>query len=159
MALLTRWQPRRWMERWGSREDLWAPLEDMRRAMDRLWEDFARGGQLAAREGWMPSVDVYEEGSEVVVKAEAPGVAKEDLEVSIADGVVTLRGEIRKEEKVEEKGYYRQERYCGSFHREVPLPVDVKEEDAQATFKDGVLEVRLPKASEEPPKGRKIEVS
>jgi HSP20 family protein len=159
MALLTKWQPRHWMERWGPREDIWAPLEEMQRAMNRMWEDFARGGTPAAREGWMPSVDVYQEGSEVVVKAEAPGVAKEDLEVSIADGVVTVRGEIKKEEKVEEKGYYRQERRCGSFHREISLPADVKEEEAKATFKDGVLEVRIPKCDEAKVVGRKIEIA
>lgn len=162
MALLQRWQPRQWMERLGPREDWLTPLEDMRRTIDRTFDDFFRRGapeRPGEEEAWAPCVDVYEEGNEVVIRAEAPGVAKEDLTVTVADGVVTVRGEMRKEEKVEEKGYFRQELYCGSFHREIPLPADVREDEAKATFKDGVLEVRLPKTEEAEVKGHKIDIS
>ncbi len=159
MALLQRWQPRRWLERWHPREDWLSPFDEMRRTMDRMFDEFFRSTPLEAATTWAPSVDLYEDGNDLVLKAEIPGVSKDDLDVTIEDGVLRISGETKREEKTEDKGYYCQERYYGSFHRQLPLPVAVKEDQAKATFKNGVLEVRLPKAEEEKPKGRKIEIS
>lgn len=93
----------------------------------------------------MPSVDVYEEKDEVVVKAEIPGIDKSDVEVNVTDTTVTIRGEKRQEKEIKRANYYRAERSYGSFARTVDLPAEVKGEAAKATFKDGVLEVRAPK--------------
>jgi HSP20 family protein len=130
--------------------------------MDRLFEDFMRPGapfgfrwpeRLFGR--WpvefdvrAPALDVFEEKDAVVVKAEVPGMTKDDLRVDVSGDVLTLRGEKKKEEKVEEDDYYCQERMYGAFTRSIRLPVDVRAEKAMATFKNGILELRLPKSEE-----------
>jgi HSP20 family protein len=139
------------------------PLSSLRgweREFDRMFEDFPflhwprffremepfrfrRGIRLQA-----PAVDMYDEKTEVVVKAEMPGMEKDDIEISLTDSTLTLKGEKKKEEEVKEKDYYRSEREYGSFLRSITLPADVKTEEAKATFKNGVLEIHLPKTEE-----------
>lgn len=104
-----------------------------------LFRDFPGFGELS------PSVDIYEEEGEMVVKADLPGIAKDDLNVAITENALTITGEKRKEEKVDKKNYHRLERSCGSFSRSFRLPDNVDPDKAKASFKDGVLEVRLPK--------------
>jgi len=137
---------------------LWNPfaeIERIRREFDRLLEEL-----VPREEGervFAPVVDVYETDQELVVKAELPGVKKENVEVSIRDNALHIRGE-KKEEKEERTGaYHRVERVYGRFERAVPLPTDVKVESAKAEFKDGVLEIRIPKA--EGAKEKKIEIT
>jgi HSP20 family protein len=103
-----------------------------------------------------PSVDVFEEKDEVVVKAELPGMGKEDIDVKVTDDVITISGEKKKEEKVEKKNYYRMERSYGSFTRSLRLPAEVQTEKASAKFKEGVLEIRLPKTEEAKKKEKKL---
>lgn len=118
--------PRRWMHpfRWDmpSLEQLGAPF-DMK----------------------MPRVDVIERDNEVVVKAEMPGVDKDDLDVSVTDTSVTIKGETSHEEKEEKGDYFRSEIHRGSFSRTVALPADVDSDKATATFRDGILELTIPK--------------
>ena len=104
--------------------------------------------RMSEMEGVSPIVDVFEEGDNFVVKAEIPGMKKEDIEVSLTDDMVTISGEKRQEEKVEKKDYYRLERSYGSFTRSFRLPKEVQTDKAKATFKDGVLEVKVPKSEE-----------
>lgn len=104
-----------------------------------------------------PSVDIFEEKGDMVIKAEIPGMKKEDVNVSITDNLVTISGEKKQEEKVEKKNYHRVERSYGSFCRRFRLPDDVKSDDVKASFKNGVLEVRLPKMKEG--KQKKITIS
>jgi len=92
-----------------------------------------------------PSVDVYEEGNDLVVKAELPGLKKEDLDVSITENRITLTGEKKREKKVDRKDYHWSECTYGSFTRNVRLPDNVNGDAAEASFKDGVLEIRIPK--------------
>lgn len=99
-----------------------------------------------------PSVEVAEEGDDLVVRVEAPGVKPEDLNVWINDDALTVEGERREQRQVEHRGYYRSERQYGSFRRTIPLPVQVNAELANARFEHGVLEVRAPKRS--PQNGR-----
>jgi len=116
-------------------------------------------GPLAWRERRMrPWADVYETEEEVVVKVEVPGVAKENLEVTLSEREATVKGEARKDEESTEEGYYRRERRYGAFTRTVALPAAVVAEQAKATFKDGVLELRVPKQVEEAAKKRKVEI-
>jgi HSP20 family protein len=105
-----------------------------------------------------PSVDVFEERDEVVVKAELPGMSKEDIDVKVTDDVVTISGEKKKEEKIEKKNYYRIERSYGSFTRSFRLPTEVQTEKASAKFKEGVLEIRIPKTEEAKKKEKKVSI-
>jgi HSP20 family protein len=105
-----------------------------------------------------PSLDIYEEEDAVVVKAELPGIGKEDVEVDISDDLLTISGEKKAEEKLERKDYHRIERSYGSFSRSVRLPGEVLSDQAKASFKDGVLEVRIPKTEAAKQKRRKIEI-
>jgi len=106
----------------------------------------------------IPSVDIFEEGDNVVVKAELPGIKKEDVDVSITDNTVSISGEKKKEEKVERKNYYREERSYGSFTRSFRLPVEVQPDKAKASFKEGVLEIRIPKTEEAKKKEKKVSI-
>lgn len=92
-----------------------------------------------------PAFDMYEEDNTVVVKAELPGMTKDNIDISLSDSTLTLKGEKKKEEEVNEKDFYRCEREYGSFLRRIELPAEVKVDAAKATFKNGVLEIRLPK--------------
>lgn len=105
-----------------------------------------------------PTVDIFEDGAHVVVKAELPGMNKDDIDVSIKDDVITISGEKKTEEKVEKKDYYRLERSFGSFTRSLHLPAETQTEKATASFKDGILEVRIPKTETAASKGHKISV-
>jgi len=105
-----------------------------------------------------PTVDIYEEGADVIVKAEIPGMKKEDIHVDINEKTVTIYGEKKKEEKVERRDYVRLERTYGSFARTFDLPTDVQTEKARAAFKDGVLEIRVPKTEEAAKRTRKVAV-
>ncbi len=137
---------------------LWNPfaeIERIRREFDRLFEEL-----LPREEGermFAPAVDVYETDQEVVVKAELPGVKKEDVEVVVRDNSLHIRGEKKEEKEEKTETYHRVERVYGRFERVIPLPTDVKVESAKAEFKDGVLEIRIPKA--ESSKEKKIEIS
>jgi HSP20 family protein len=102
--------------------------------------------------------DIYEDNGNVVVKAELPGMEKKDLNVEIAGDVLTISGEKKKEEKIEEKNYYRMERSTGAFSRSFGLPTSVQTEKIKAHFKDGVLEVIIPKTEEAKRKEKKIPI-
>ncbi len=106
----------------------------------------------------VPPVDVYEEGEALVLKAELPGLKKEEINVEIAGHVVTISGKKEKEERVEKKDYHRYERASGSFSRSVTLPAEVQLDKVTAQLKDGVLEVRAPKTEAAKAKTQKIEV-
>jgi HSP20 family protein len=106
----------------------------------------------------MPALDVYEEKDEVVVKAELPGLSKEDLDVTLTESTLTLKGEKKKEEEVKEKNFYRSERSSGSFVRTIDLPSEVKTDQTKASFKNGVLEIRLPKTEDAKRKVTKVKI-
>jgi HSP20 family protein len=104
------------------------------------------------------TADIFEEGNDLVVKADMPGVKKEDVNVSLSDDAITIRGERKKEEKVERKDYYRVERSYGSFTRSFRLPADVQADKAEAKFDQGVLEIRIPKMEEGRSKTKKVTI-
>jgi HSP20 family protein len=103
-----------------------------------------------------PSVDIFEDRDDIVVKADLPGMKKEDIDVSLTDDAITISGERKKEEKVEKKNYYSFERSYGSFKRSFRLPTEVQTDKAKARFEDGVLEIRIPKTEEAKKKEKKI---
>ena len=103
-------------------------------------------------------MDVYEEKDDLVVKAELPGIEKENIDVNISHRVVIIKGEKKKEEEVKEKNYFRSERSYGSFVRTLQLPTDVQTDKVKAAFKNGILEIRLPKTEEAKRKEIKVKV-
>jgi HSP20 family protein len=105
---------------------------------------------------WSPRVDVYEQNGNIVVKAELPGMTKDAIDIAVEDGDLVIRGERKSEETVEEKDYYRMERSSGSFYRRVPLPEGTTLESIEATYADGVLEVKAPKLEPKTPETKKI---
>ena len=108
------------------------------------------GSQLLG--GWFPAVDVYEDKDTLQVKAELAGLKKEDIQISLEDGSLTLSGERKQEQKQENGQVYRSERWEGRFHRSISLPCRVDAEKITATYNEGVLTVTLPKAEEAKPK-------
>jgi HSP20 family protein len=108
-------------------------------------------------EGRLPKLDVIDRDNEVVVKAEVPGVKKEDLEISVTGDLFTIKGQTRREEKEEKGDYYRSEVSQGSFSRTVTLPATVDEAGAKAQLKDGMLEVTLPKTEKSKKRAIKID--
>ena len=147
---------------------LMSPLSAWEREMERMFEGFPRlRWPFREMEPFrfprglrmeVPTVDMYEEKGDVVVKAELPGMTKDEVEVTLADSCLTIKGEKKKEEKVEEKDYFRCEREYGSFLRTVELPSQVKAEGVKAEFKNGVLMVRLPKSEEAKKKEVRVRV-
>ena len=148
---------------------LLSPLRAWEREMERMFDDFPffrwpRFRDLApfraARElrVQMPSIDVYEEKDSVVVKAEMPGMGKDDIEVNVTDSTLTIRGEKKREEEVKDADYHRSEREYGSVYRSLTVPAGIKTDEAKATFKDGVLEIRLPKSEEAKKKSVRVQV-
>jgi HSP20 family protein len=127
--------------------------------MDRMFDQYLRHGWMRPwRFEWpsfpelttlpelkAPKIDVLDRETEVLVKAEVPGVEKKDLDISVSDNTVTIKGSTRREEKEEQGDYYRREISTGSFSRTVTLPAEVDGSNAKANFKDGVLELTLPK--------------
>lgn len=107
----------------------------------------------------LPSVDIYDDGKVLILKADLPGMKKEDVDISLSDNVLTISGEKKKEEKVEKEKYFRYERTHGSFFRRFELPYDIDMEKIKAHMEDGVLEVRLPRTEEAHLKNRKISIS
>lgn len=124
----------------------------------RMWKRFPSLKKLRELEGISPSVDMYDEKEEIVVKAEVPGIEKENINISISDNMLTIKGETKKEEEVKEEDYYYAERSTGSFSRILSLPTKVQADKIKASFKDGILEIRLPKSEEAKPKEIKIDV-
>jgi HSP20 family protein len=138
--------------------------------MDRLFEDFRLGASpplprfelpWEGREGgageWLPSLEVGERGGRLVVRADLPGLTKDDVKVEVRDDALTIEGERRQEREEKRKGLYRSERTYGRFYRQVPLPEGVDAEQAKASFRNGVLEVTMP-APPRPAKGRKVPI-
>jgi HSP20 family protein len=119
-------------------------------------DEHGRGSQLL--EGWFPAIDMFEDKDNLLVKAELPGMKKEDIEISLHENYLTLSGERKQEQKYEDADVYRSERWAGRFHRTVSLPCQVEAEKIKATYSEGVLTVTLPKAEEAKPKQIPISV-
>ena len=126
--------------------------------MQPLFRGVGRAGRSG--QGWAPSADVYEKDGNLVVKAELPGVDRDDVSVTVEKGDLVIQGERHTDDEIDEESYYRMERFTGSFYRRFSLPEGVDEERISAEFKDGVLEVQVPRPSgdAEMPESKKIEI-
>ena len=151
-----------------------SPFSFMRRfseEMDRLYGDIGFGGGLASGLGrelgrladlegsiWSPQVEAFERDGKLIVRADLPGLTKDDINVDITDDAIKIRGERRQEKEENKEGYYRSERSYGSFYREIPLPRGVNREEANATFRNGVLEITMPAPARQP-SSQRLEIS
>jgi HSP20 family protein len=139
-------------------------LQRLSNEMDRLFGDLGFGRQSPssslsrAAELWAPQIDVFQRNNELVVKADLPGLKKEDVKVDVTDDAVTIQGERRAEHEEEREGVYRSERSYGSFYRVIPLPEAAMPEQAKATFNNGVLEITMPAPPEQVTRGRRLEI-
>jgi len=149
------------MARWSP----FALLEELQDEMSHFW---SRPGSwpsmrpsrlLAQLPMGMPRLDMFDKDGYLVIKADAPGVKKEDVQVELEDGDLVIQGESSSEREVKDEQYYRMERSSGRFYRRVPLPFEAKSDDIQATMNDGVLEVRIRKPAESTKsRGKRIQV-
>jgi HSP20 family protein len=155
MNYLTRWQ-RPTLPVWQG----FGRLTDLRDEIERLFEaplaQFARGSQLLS--GWTPALDVYEDKDNLYVKAELAGMKREDIDVTLHDGTLSISGERKAESKHEGADVFRSERFFGKFQRTVTLSSTVTHEKVKAEYQDGILTITLPKAEEAKPKQINVNV-
>jgi len=137
--------------------------------MERMFEDFGdfRFPKVFGKEffpfrtekdvEWVPEIEVLQNNGQFTVRCDLPGMKKDDIKIELRDEVLSISGERNEEKKEESEGYYRSERNYGSFYRQVPLPAGGKTDTAEATFRDGVLEIKMVAAAKELP-SRKLEI-
>lgn len=135
-------------------------LGDIQTEMNRLFDAFfGRPVRVGAMDRmWAPVVDLYETKDELVVSAELPGVKEKEIQVTITDDLLTIRGERSRDREVKEENCHRVERVFGKFERHIPLSMPVQSDKVKARYRDGVLEIHLPKTEEVKPKEIKIDV-
>ena len=142
----------------------WKPfreLERMRREMDRLWDSFFEGRpgkKVEEVAEWSPTLDVSETKNDLVVKAEIPGIDPKDIDISLANEMLTIKGEKKQEKEEQEENYHLAERSYGSFARTIRLPREVQSDKISASYRNGILKVTLPKSEEAKKKEVKIKV-
>ena len=148
-------------------------LDRFAEEMDRLFDDFGFGrGSLTPRLGfgwprplirraeeWLPDVEMLQRNNELVIRADLPGLTKDDVKVDVTEDAVTIQGERKREHEEEKAGVYRSERSYGSFYRCIALPEGAMTDQAKAIFKDGVLEVTMPAPPESVKRGRRLEIA
>ena len=152
------------IERWrplGTLMDR-EPFRDIQSEMNRLFDTFLgrpmSNATSTANRVWMPVVDIYETPDNLVLNFELPGVREKDISLSITGDVLTVKGERQFDQQLNDEHYFHAERAYGKFERSIRLPMPVQAERVTATYRDGVLEVSLPKAEEVRPKEIKIDV-
>ncbi|MCX7927705.1 MAG: Hsp20/alpha crystallin family protein [Candidatus Omnitrophica bacterium] len=150
---------------WRPRQDWWDPfadLERIQREMNRLFnltlaqETSRHVGLLDG--AWIPAIDIYDSKDNLLVKADIPGLTKDDIEVTVQGDTLFIKGEKKQDKDIKEKDYIRTERFYGAFQRAIRLPVEVQADKVEATYKNGVLEVVLPKSEKAKPKQIKLEI-
>jgi HSP20 family protein len=145
---IVRWQP-------------YGAVASLQNSINKLFNDaFTRANvdEDFALSAWKPVVDIFDKDDAIVIHAELPGVKKEDVAIEVKDNVLTLRGERSESKEIKEDKYYRKERTFGSFHRAFSLPAAINPDTIKATFKDGILEIEIPKPEEQKPKQVKISI-
>jgi len=147
------------LEKWVPKKNVERFFEDMFEEPFSLsnWRGLPSLKKMREFMTFSPAVDMYDKEKEIVVKAEVPGMDKKDINISVSDNTLTIKGEMKKEEETKEEDYYYAERSYGSFSRRLELPAKVQESKIKANFKDGILEIHLPKAPEAKAKEIKIE--
>ncbi|RJP27384.1 MAG: Hsp20/alpha crystallin family protein [Candidatus Omnitrophota bacterium] len=150
---------------WRPRETWWDPFRDLeviQNEMNRMFNSsLVRWGDrdVGLLEGaWSPAIDIYDSKDNIMVKADIPGMKKDEIEVSVHGDTLIIKGEKKQEKEVKEKDYVRTERFYGSFNRAISLPAAVDASKVNASYKNGVLELVLPKKEEAKPKQLKVDI-
>jgi HSP20 family protein len=149
------------MERWrpyGGTADRWGNVSDIQTEMNRLFEGFFGRSSTAAGRAWAPPVDLYETKDNLVLSMEVPGVRDKDVTVSITGDLLSVKGERRFEHDVKEQQFLHVERAYGKFERLVQLPIPVQADKVKASYRDGLLEITLPKTEDIKPKEIKVDI-
>jgi HSP20 family protein len=151
MSLIKR-NPSNEMTRWGFGFPISSGLQSLQRDMNRMFDEFFRGDVLGdesffARD-WTPAVDVVENNDNYILRAELPGMNKDDVKITLENNLLTIRGEKKNESEKKEGNYHRVERSYGSFERSFTIPGTIKADHIDAQYKEGVLTLTLPKAEE-----------
>jgi len=142
-----------------KRWDPFRELISLRDDMDRLFSSFFGRPSIEEQEGvWAPVIDLEEDNENFLVKAELPGLKKEDIKISVRGNLLTITGERKQEAETKNKTYHRVERFYGKFSRTITLPSDVDADKVKANYKDGLLTITLPKPETMKPKEIEIEV-
>ncbi len=141
----------------------WRPfreLDRIRREMDRLWDSFfeRRPSRVEEVSEWFPSLDVSETDTDYIVKVEVPGIDPKDMDISLTNNTLTIKGEKKQEKEEKDENYHLIERSYGSFTRSIRIPSQVQSDKINATYKNGVLKITLPKTEEAKKKEIKIQV-
>ena len=135
------------------------PFHALQQQMNRLFTGFFDDLKMESPQGMMfPRLDIKENDKELILEAEMPGMNEKDIDVTLSNNVLTLRGEKKQEKEEKEGQYYHVERSFGSFHRDIPLPCEIESDKVHASFKNGVLKIRLPKCPEVQKKAKRIEI-
>ena len=152
---MTRWTPFGSLERW----DPFRNLGDIQSEMNRLFDSFSGRPSMSPGERvWFPAVDVRETKDEVVLSFDVPGMAEKDIQLSMTGDLLSVRGERKFDRNESNDTYHRVERVYGKFERTVQLAMPVQTDKVKATYRDGVLEVKLPKVEEVKPREIKIDL-
>jgi len=153
---LIRWNSAHELDRWPS------DFVSVQRDINRLFDNFFRSGspveETMATSYFAPAVDIAEQENEYVVKVELPGVAKEDVKISVESNILTIKGEKKQEKEEKNKNFHRVERSYGSFQRSFTLPSTVKNDKIDALFNSGILTITMPKSEEAKPKQIEVKV-
>jgi HSP20 family protein len=161
----------RWAPSFGDPLEMFNRMsEEMDRTFERMWRDFGlsprrswlpRGlfGRRGQQGVWAPRVEAFQKGDRFIVRAELPGLKKDDVEVELTNDALTIRGERHEQRDEEREGYVHSEREYGGFYRAIPLPEGVIGESAEATFRDGLLEISMQAAPAETSRGRRVEIT
>lgn len=154
-------------KRKDKEDELLAPMCGLQKRMNDVFEDFfkdfgenlwpwrAAAGEKAA---FQPRLDVAETEKEITVCAELPGMSDKDIEVTLDHGVLTIKGEKSQEKEDKQKHYHYVERQYGAFYRRIPLPVEIEQNKIEANFKNGILNISLPKKESTITEGKRIEI-
>lgn len=158
---IERWRPFGWgLRRWMPARVIPTfeeEIEDMFERFERML-GVPRRRAIVETRGWSPLVEMFDRKDEILLRADLPGVKKEDVHVSITGDVLSIEGERKAEEEVKEEDYYCCERAYGRFYREVLLPAGVQKEKIDSEYKEGILEIHMPKAEEVKPKEIEVKV-
>ncbi len=139
----------------------WDPFQEMlnlRRTVDRLFDNVGQEREWAQSPLWGLAIDMVENKDDFIVKASVPGIDPNDIDISYADDTLTIKGEIKSDNEVKESQYHLRERRYGSFARSITLPTKIKGDAIEASYQNGVINLRLPKAEEVKPKRISIKV-
>jgi HSP20 family protein len=138
--------------RWNPMRDMFSFRHQMNHLFDDVFKPVVRGDSRLSMWNWNPTVDIYDNDENIVIKAELPGIDKKDIVIDVKDGVLTLKGERSFDNEVKEEKYYCRERTFGKFERVFRLPADIDPEKISADYKDGILKIDIPKPEEQQPK-------